>query len=121
MYDIHQDFKNIQKFYLSSKIISNLCRYGKWATTDYALEKCKESYGMNNAIGYPHEERLAGRPTYRVSGIHNDLLNAGAFMGFHAGWEQPDWYASAGEVAEYKPSFNRYYHRYSNKLKIYLV
>ena len=82
-------------------------RYGKWATTDYALEKCVESYGMNNAIGYPHEERLAGRPTYRVSGIHDDLVNAGAFMGFHAGWEQPDWYAPAGEVAEYKPSFNR--------------
>ena len=63
---------------------------------------------MNNAIGYPHEERPVGRPTYRVSGIHNDLLNAGAFMGFHAGWEQPDWYAQPGEIAEYKPSFDRY-------------
>ena len=84
-------------------------RYGKWATTDYALVKCKESYGMNNAIGYPHEERPAGRPTYRVSGVHTDLLNAGAFMGFHSGWEQPDWYAVEGEEAEYKPSFKRYY------------
>ena len=63
---------------------------------------------MNNAIGYPHEERLTGRPTYRVSGVHNDLLKAGAFMGFHAGWEQPDWYALPGETAEYKPSFYRY-------------
>ena len=82
-------------------------RYGKWATTEYALEKCKESYGMNNAIGYPHEERTACRPTYRVSGIHKDLTDAGAFMGFHAGWEQPDWYALPGEAAEYKPSFYR--------------
>ena len=62
---------------------------------------------MNNAIGYPHEERTACRPTYRVSGIHKDLTDAGAFMGFHAGWEQPDWYALPGEAAEYKPSFYR--------------
>ena len=46
---------------------------------------------------------------YRVSGVHTELLKAGAFMGFHAGWEQPDWYAVKGEEAEYKPSFNRYY------------
>ncbi len=63
---------------------------------------------MNNAIGYPHEERLGGRPTYRVSGIHDDLAKAGAFMGFHAGWEQPDWYSiEPGKEAEYKPSFYR--------------
>ena len=41
---------------------------------------------MNNAVGFPHEEREGGRPTYRVSGIHDDLVKAGAFMGFHAGW-----------------------------------
>ena len=63
---------------------------------------------MNNAIGYPHEERLGGRPTYRTSGIHDDLLKAGAFMGFHAGWEQPDWYSIDGQKPEYKPSFYRY-------------
>ena len=100
-------------FYLDHSVathsIISVCyhRYGKWATTEYALEKCKESYGMNNAIGYPHEERTACRPTYRVSGIHKDLTDAGAFMGFHAGWEQPDWYALPGEAAEYKPSFYR--------------
>ena len=63
---------------------------------------------MNNAIGYPHEERLGGRPTYRTSGIHDDLLKAGAFMGFHAGWEQPDWYSIDGKKPEYTPSFYRY-------------
>ena len=94
---------------MNSHIVIRFYRYGKWATTDYALVKCKESYGMNNAIGYPHEERLAGRPTYRVSGVHTELLDAGGFMGFHSGWEQPDWYAVKGEEAEYKPSFNRYY------------
>ena len=40
-------------------------RYGKWATNEYAIAKCTESYQNNNAVGYPHEERSAGRPTYR--------------------------------------------------------
>jgi dimethylglycine dehydrogenase len=86
----------------------NFTRYGKWATTEFTITKAKESYGLNNGIPYPHEERLAGRPTYRVSGIHDDLTKAGAFMGFHAGWEQPDWYSTKpGKTPEYKPSFYR--------------
>lgn len=52
---------------------------------------------MNNAVGFPHEERWAGRPTYRVSGIYEETKAAGGFMGFHAGWEQPDWYAEKGK------------------------
>ena len=88
----------------------------KWCTTEYSLIKCQESYGMNNAIGYPHEERHGGRPTYRVSGIHDELLKAGAFMGFHAGWEQPDWYSIDGQKPEYKPSFYRYVLRHNNYL-----
>jgi hypothetical protein len=32
---------------------------------DYTLAKVREGYGSNNAIGYPHEERMAGR-----EGIH---------------------------------------------------
>ncbi len=40
-------------------------RYGKWTTMDYTLAKVREGYGMNNAIGFPHEERTAGRPTER--------------------------------------------------------
>lgn len=82
-------------------------RFGKWADTEYSLIKCQESYGMNNAIGYPHEEREGGRPTYRVSGIHDDLVQAGAFMGFHAGWEQPDWYPIEKSAPNYQPSFYR--------------
>ncbi len=39
--------------------------------------------------------------------IHEDLIEAGGFMGFHAGWEQPDWYSADGSKAEYKPSFQR--------------
>lgn len=37
-------------------------RYGKWTTKDYVLTKARESYGFNNLIGYPKEERYGGRP-----------------------------------------------------------
>ena len=99
-----------------------------WASTDYSLAKCRETYGMNNAVGFPHEDRRAGRPTRcnldldlhnaishildrfdfrRVTPIHDRLLGAGAFMAFSAGWESPDWYSEDGRKAEYKPSFRR--------------
>merc|ERR1719153_2184228 len=72
---------------------------------DNALAKTRESYGFNNAIGYPNEERFAGRPTSRPSPLHDKLVAAGAHMGFNAGWEVPLWYAPTGEKPEYKPSF----------------
>jgi hypothetical protein len=34
-------------------------------------------------------------------------VKAGAFMGFHAGWEMAEWFAEPGQQAEYKPSFHR--------------
>ena len=37
-------------------------RYGTWATRDYVLAKCRETYGYNNQIGHPKLERPAGRP-----------------------------------------------------------
>ncbi|CAH1789183.1 unnamed protein product [Owenia fusiformis] len=82
-------------------------RYSKWTDRTYCLAKCRESYGMNNAVGYPKEERFAGRPTYRTSGIYDLLKTRGADMGFHAGWEQPHWFALEGDDAGYKPSFRR--------------
>ena len=82
-------------------------RYGKWTTLEYALEKTRESYGMNNAYGYPYEERFAGRPTNRVNPLTDRLKKAGAHMGFAYGWEVPLWYAAPGETPEYKPSYQR--------------
>ena len=29
-------------------------------------------------------------------------------MGFHAGWEQPDWYSTDDSKPEYKPNFYRF-------------
>ena len=36
-------------------------RFTTWANDDFALAKARETYGMNNAVGYPHEERFAGK------------------------------------------------------------
>ncbi|OXB80888.1 UNVERIFIED_CONTAM: hypothetical protein H355_016905 [Colinus virginianus] len=81
-------------------------RYGKWTTTEYTAAKARESYGFNNIIIYPKEERFAGRPTERISGLYN-LLKTKCSMGFHAGWEQPHWFYKPGDETGYKPSFRR--------------
>jgi dimethylglycine dehydrogenase len=52
-------------------------------------------------VGFPKEERFAGRPTYRTSGVYN-LLKDKASMGFHSGWEQPHWFCKDGDDAGYK-------------------
>lgn len=82
-------------------------RFGKWTTRDYVFSKSRETYGMNNNYTYPKEERWTGRPTSRVSGAYQAMLDRGAEMGFHAGWEQPSWFAVDGDEKGYKPSFKR--------------
>ena len=54
---------------------------------------------MNTALGYPHEERTAGRPTSRPRPLYDLLVAAGAHMGFSAGWEVPLWFAGPGSKA----------------------
>ncbi|XP_037121051.1 dimethylglycine dehydrogenase, mitochondrial [Syngnathus acus] len=81
-------------------------RYGSWVDVPFLCAKARESYGFNNVVGYPKEERFAGRPTCRKSGVY-DLLKDKASMGFHAGWEQPHWFYKAGDDTGYKPSFSR--------------
>lgn len=81
-------------------------RYGKWADVPFMCAKARESYGFNNVVGYPKEERFEGRPTERTSGVY-DLLKDKCSMGFHAGWEQPHWFYKPGDDVAYKPSFRR--------------
>lgn len=52
-------------------------------------------------VGYPKEERFAGRPTSRTSGVYQ-LLKDKCSMGFHAGWEQPHWFYKPGDETGYK-------------------
>ena len=81
-------------------------RYGEWANGDYAVAKVRESYGFNNRITWPKDDRVAGRPTPRKSPLADILAARGAEMGFHAGWEQPHWFAN-GDVKGFEPSFRR--------------
>ncbi|KAM9450975.1 dimethylglycine dehydrogenase, mitochondrial [Clarias gariepinus] len=81
-------------------------RYGKWTTVPYLCAKARESYGFNNVVGYPKEERFAGRPTSRVSGLYEQLKDK-CSMGFHAGWEQPHYFYKPGDDVGYSPSFRR--------------
>lgn len=81
-------------------------RYGNWTSKEYVMAKTRESYGLNNQIGHPKLERPAGRPV-RKNGIFERLAERGAEMGFHVGWEQPNWFALSGDDGGYKPSFRR--------------
>ncbi|XP_066932255.1 dimethylglycine dehydrogenase, mitochondrial-like [Clytia hemisphaerica] len=81
-------------------------RYGKWTNREYVLAKARESYGFNNLVGFPKEERYAGRPM-RLSPFYEKLKAAGAQHTFSAGWEVPKWYAQDGDDASYKPSYFR--------------
>ncbi|XP_065319446.1 dimethylglycine dehydrogenase, mitochondrial-like isoform X2 [Gordionus sp. m RMFG-2023] len=61
----------------------------KWADKKYVFAKARESYGMNNAIYFPREQRIAGRPTKRCTPLAQYLSKEkGAIMGFNNGWEQ---------------------------------
>lgn len=81
-------------------------RYGNWATREYVLAKCRETYGFNNQMMHPKLERWAGRPV-KISGIYKRLCQRGAQMGQRAGWEQPNWLARPGDEPGFKPSFRR--------------
>ena len=61
-------------------------RYGGWASDAYTEAKIVETYGHNNSVSYPHENRPAGRagvvhPTGRAS-LHAALKAKGALFGF---------------------------------------
>jgi len=82
-------------------------RYGPWATKYFASAKVRETYGMNNSIVYPKEERMAGRPL-RTTPVYDRLKAKGAQFGFHNGLEQPLWFCNDPKYEpHYQPSFRR--------------
>ena len=71
-------------------------RFGPWAAErSYYEPRALDVYGHEYAIGYPHQERPAGRPQ-RTDPLHDRLVERGAVMGMRAGWERPLWFAPAG-------------------------
>ncbi|MEO1193141.1 MAG: FAD-dependent oxidoreductase [Pseudomonadota bacterium] len=74
-------------------------RFTAFATKEYTRAKAVEFYQNEYAIGYPHEERPAGRPAM-TSPIYSTLVAKGAVMGARAGWERACWFPRPGKDPE---------------------
>jgi len=86
-------------------------RYGKFADRRYALAKALETYQNEYGVGYPQEERPAGRPA-RTSPLYEALKRRGAEFGARGGWERAVYYREAGDPGGSECSFRRpHWHR----------
>ena len=81
-------------------------RYKDYATTQYTIDKALEVYQNEYAMGFPFEERPAGRPGY-VSPLYDLLKEKGAAYGARGGWERPTYFDPKGEVTDHTLSFFR--------------
>lgn len=57
-------------------------------------------------MGFPFEERPAGRPSY-MSPLYDKLKAKGAAFGARGGWERPTYFDPKGEVTDHTLSFFR--------------
>lgn len=82
-------------------------RYLDFANHKFTLSKAVETYQHEYGIGYPAEERPAGRPA-KTSPVYQRLKDKGAVFGARGGWERavyfPDRNLASGGAA---PSFRR--------------
>jgi dimethylglycine dehydrogenase len=86
-------------------------RYFEFAGPSYALAKAIETYGNEYGIGYPQEERPAGRPA-QTSPLHERLQEQGAVFGARGGWERAVYFRERGDAAGAECSFRRpHWHR----------
>lgn len=81
-------------------------RYGSYATLPYAIARGVDDYEHEYVIGYPYEERPAGRPA-RTSMLYDRLKSRGAFFNTRNGWERAGWFAGPGETPVEHYSFRR--------------
>ncbi len=81
-------------------------RYKAYATTQYTVDKAVEVYQNEYAMGFPFEERPAGRPAY-TSPLYETLLAKGASYGARGGWERPTYYNPKGIDIDHTLSFFR--------------
>jgi dimethylglycine dehydrogenase len=86
-------------------------RYLSFADRRYTRAKALETYQNEYGVGYPQEERPAGRPAY-TSPLYERLRAAGAVYGARGGWERAVYYARPGDPAGPGCSFRRpHWHR----------
>ncbi|MCV2892500.1 GcvT family protein [Lentibacter sp. XHP0401] len=72
----------------------------------YLFERSKETLGLLYADHYPFRQKATARGVRRTP-FHTQLLAQGAVMGELAGWERANWFANAGQKAEYEYSWQR--------------
>jgi 4-methylaminobutanoate oxidase (formaldehyde-forming) len=73
---------------------------------DFVRRRTLESYARHYSIAWPNEEFRSGRPLRR-SPLYDRLAARGAVFGEKLGWERPNWFARADEIAEDRYSFMR--------------
>ena len=81
-------------------------RYTVFADQKYTIEKAEELYQNEYAIGFPNEERPAGRPRLKTP-LFDKLTKKGAVMGARGGWERAAYFPRNPEEAKTKLSFHR--------------
>jgi len=72
----------------------------------YMRERATETLGLLYADHFPYRQKATARGVRR-SPLHSHLLERGAVMGELAGWERANWFARAGQPAEYAYSWGR--------------
>ncbi len=80
-------------------------RYTDFVTQSYTTAKAVELYQNEYAIGYPYEERPAGRPA-KTSPLYEKLKAKGAMFGARGGWERATWFPRPEDKAEQQLSFH---------------
>jgi dimethylglycine dehydrogenase len=81
-------------------------RYLEFANTRYTLAKALETYQHEYGIGYPIEERPAGRPV-RTSPVYGRLREKGARFGARGGWERAVYFPHSSDPGGPEASFRR--------------
>lgn len=72
----------------------------------YLVARSKETLGLLYADHYPYRQKASARGIRR-SPFHAQLAERGAVFGELAGWERANWFARAGQAAEYSYSWKR--------------
>ena len=81
-------------------------RFTGFVTKEYTRAKAVEFYQNEYAMGYPNEERPAGRPA-KTSPIYHTLARKNAVFGARAGWERACWFPRPGtDIPENKLSYH---------------
>jgi len=81
-------------------------RYLEYANDRFVLAKAIETYQQEYAVGYPVEERPAGRPA-KTSPVYQRLKDKGARFGARGGWERAVYFPDSADPAGAETSFRR--------------